>query len=307
MDTQPPRRVGYGRRSGTRRLVFYALTAVLLFIALFAWLLLGRDHAVPETERGDLASRLSTPQGFMHSGTVYTQRRGLTSILFLGLESGVEGDEQIPGAISNLRANFLLLLVIDEPSQKLELLYIDRDTMADIPLPDAPDGSATSRRARISLSTAFATSSPEGCALAARTVSGLLAGATIDNYYALDMKAISELNSYLGGLNVVIRETFSGKGEGAEVVEGVAAENPDRQARYLPAMMMLSSKAQTNLHRGRLINLANISRGYRRESILRMQGMRVTGSDGDSEFHPDADHLLEISLKLFYEPSNAGP
>ena len=102
----------------------------MLALALCVALLTG--CALADTVRGDLSNRFEEPPTLEKDGHTYQYRRGLTTILFMGIDTRLDYEAERVGFRSGGQSDFLLLLVIDEENETITPIHINRDTMTEI-------------------------------------------------------------------------------------------------------------------------------------------------------------------------------
>jgi LCP family protein required for cell wall assembly len=268
-----------------------------------------------------------------YDGTVYRQRKNLTSILLMGIDhdSGETGGQ----------ADFLQLIVIDDTSRTLKRLSIDRDTMTPITVLGVLGNRSGVRTAQVSLSHGFGDGKEQSCELTAEAVSNLLLGMPVDFYLAMNLDGIAALNDMAGGVTVTLADDFSAQdpamaqgatltlhGDQAEIYVrsrrnvgvGTNEARMVRQEQYVAKLFAqldtqmrsdqsfsgtmfdtLSPYLTTSIGRGRLINVVWLAKDYARQEKLSISGEHRVGSDGFMQFYADEASLYETVLDLFYE------
>ncbi len=283
--------------------------------------------------RGNYHERKANEATVTYNGTVYRQRKKLTSVLLMGIDhdSGESGGQ----------ADFLQLLVIDDTAETVKRLPIDRDTMTPITVLGVLGNRSGVRTAQVSLSHGFGDGKEKSCALTVEAVSNLLLGVSIDYYMAMNMDGIAALNDMAGGVTVTLADDFSTldpamikgatltlHGEQAEIYVrsrmsvgiGTNEARMTRQEQYvaklfaqLDAQMRseqnfsgtmfdtLSPYLTTDIDRGRLMNMVWLAKDYARPQPLSIVGEHRIGSDGFMQFYADEASLYAAVLDLFYE------
>lgn len=273
-------------------------------------------------------------------GEQYRPRKSITTVLLMGVD-------QDSSTVSRMyrnggQADFLRLLLIDHAEKKITQISIDRDTMTPIPILGVLGNRAGMRTAQISLSHGFGDGREQSCELTVEAVSNLLLGVPIDFYVAMNMDGISELNDYLGGVEVTLTDDFSMldpamtkgttltlMGDQAEyfvrsrmsVGVGTNEARMARQEQYISALTAkldavfgtsqsdiahvydaVASYLTTNLGRGRLINEAWATREYDKTEVIEPVGVHQVGEDGFMQFIYDEEAMKNMVLELFYIP-----
>ena len=105
---------------------FRTLTLMALCLALLC------GGALAGTVRGDLSNRFEEPPTLEKDGQTYQYRRGLETILFMGIDTRLQYDDVRAGFRSGGQSDFLLLLVIDKENETITPIHINRDVMTEI-------------------------------------------------------------------------------------------------------------------------------------------------------------------------------
>lgn len=317
------------------------LLAAAVIAAVLAGILLIGDRMEPEEveTRGSLEGRFQPTLTLEHEGKTYAhQELDYTTILFIGVDKlTLDSATMRQGG----QADFLLLMTIDRDSRQVDMLQIDRDTIAEVQVYGAFGNPAGKRRTQICLSYAFGTDPEKACQNTVKAVTELLGGIPIDHYVALDMDGMSVLNDALGGVTVTLEEDFTDldpvmkagqtirlQGQQAEyylrsrmqVGDGTNQSRMDRQATFMEeaAELLLQRMAEdadyvgellealdehleASCEDGWLISQAYGARQYERTKLARLDGEHRVGSDGFAEFHPDTNGLTEYIISTFCE------
>ncbi len=322
------------KKPGTKlKAVCVLLIAVAILLGLYRggrWLETRRNNPEP---RGNYQERKANEATVTYDGTVYRQRKNLTSILLMGIDhdSGETGGQ----------ADFLQLIVIDDTSRTLKRLSIDRDTMTPITVLGVLGNRSGVRTAQVSLSHGFGDGKEQSCELTAEAVSNLLLGMPVDFYLAMNLDGIAALNDMAGGVTVTLADDFSAQdpamaqgatltlhGDQAEIYVrsrrnvgvGTNEARMVRQEQYVAKLFAqldtqmrsdqsfsgtmfdtLSPYLTTSIGRGRLINVVWLAKDYARQETLSISGEHRVGSDGFMQFYADEASLYETVLDLFYE------
>ncbi len=172
-----------------KRLALVAVAALSTAIGVTAALLLPLPTGIASSQKGAQSSDGTSWQ----SGFQYQVGRPV-NILVMGID-------RVPGAkagskeLFNGRSDTMLLLRVDPTDESVRLLSIPRDTQVNLPT----IGTAKINDANVR----------GGAELAAKTVSGILNGVTIDRYVRVDTAAFRELVDLLGGVEVYVPQAMS--------------------------------------------------------------------------------------------------
>ena len=185
------------------------LSAILLAAAaLAAVALLNIRGNQGETIRGSLEGRLTGTPQLDIAGTQYTYNRDLVNILVMGIDRASGEDRQL-SLRSSGQADFLLLITIDEKAQTVELLHIDRDTMADITILSVLGQDVGTRPAQLCLAHGFGGTRDRSSQLTVDAVEKLLFGVPIDRYVSINMSDVGAIAGNLGGVPVIMEEDLT--------------------------------------------------------------------------------------------------
>ena len=189
---------GRGERGASKsRSKLIALCIVIVLLLLLAYQggrwLEGRNNK-PEA-RGDYTERRYASENIIDvDGVSYAKRRGITSILVMGIDRDSGTEISATDFRNGGQADFLRLIVIDNASHKIDQMQIDRDTMTPITILGVLGNKSGVRTAQISLSHGFGDGAEYSCQLTEDAVSNLLLGTDIDFYISMNLDGISALN-----------------------------------------------------------------------------------------------------------------
>ena len=322
-----------------KRTTLLLLSAVLLAAAaLAAVALLNARGNQGETIRGSLEGRLTGTPQLDIGGTQYTYNRDLVNILVMGIDRAAGEDRQL-SLRSNGQADFLLLITIDEKARTVDLLHIDRDTMADITILSVLGQDAGTRLAQICLAHGFGGTRDRSSQLTVDAVEKLLFGVPIDRYVSINMSEVGAIADSLGGIPVIMDEDLTNidpsfvQGEEVLLTGELAnrfvrnrydvsdGSNQARMARQQAFMRSFQNKLTaelakgqlaaeklydqlspylfTSLTKGYIINVLNRTRGFRVGDISTIEGLHSVSVNGFMEFHPEQSDLQNLIKATF--------
>ncbi|PSB32426.1 LCP family protein [Stenomitos frigidus] len=169
----------------------------------------------------------------------------------------VMGIDRVPGAKSgskelfNGRSDTMLMLRVDPTDDSVKLLSVPRDTQVDIPNVGVTKINDANVRG--------------GAELAAKTVSGVLNGITIDRYVRVDTEAFRELVDQLGGVEVYVPEAMSYVDKTQKLTINLAA-----------GLQTLNGNQAEQFARFRHDAYGDIGRVQRQQTLLKALLKRVT-------------------------------
>jgi LCP family protein required for cell wall assembly len=146
-----------------------------------------------------------------HDGKTYRYNSDLKNILIMGVDrSGVVTPSE--DYVSGGQTDAMFLLVIDNQNQKVSMVAINRNTVADVDVYN-PDGTfEDTLKYQICLQHAYGDGKRLSCDRTVAAVSKLFYNVPISGYMAMNMDGITILNDALGGVTVEVLETLSGYG-----------------------------------------------------------------------------------------------
>ncbi len=137
------------------------------------------------------------------NGNAYNYRDDVISILLMGIDYMANEEKWEEGTLSNGgNADVLALVILDTKTFDFDILYIPRDTIAEVIAMDPEGNYIDTISTNISTSHSYGDGGDLSCQLTADAVSGLLLGAPVNRYAALHFDAIYTLNNILGGVNI---------------------------------------------------------------------------------------------------------
>ena len=312
-------------------------------VALLLCLTLLAGGAFAKTVRGDLSDRFEEPPTLEKDGQTYQYRRGLETILFMGIDTRLQYDDERSGFRNGGQSDFLLLLVIDEENETITPIHINRDVMTEITILGVLGEEAGTVKTQLCLSHGFGDGKEQSCEYTCEAVKNLFLGIDIDYYVSMNMDAISELNDFMGGVTVTLEDDLTaydptmtaGK---TMTLHGMQAEyfvrrryyigdssnmaRMERQRVYMAELAemvyarleesadfigelfdQLQPMLVTDMARGAMINTAWAARDYALEQTRTLEGENVVGPDDHMEFHADEEALKDLVIEVFYEPA----
>ena len=137
------------------------------------------------------------------NGNAYNYRDDVISILLMGIDYMGDEENWEEGMLSNGgNADMLGLVILDTTTFDFSILYIPRDTMADVIAMDAEGNYLDTVYTNISEAHSYGDGDALSCQLTADAVSRLLLGAPVRRYAALNCNAIYTLNEIVGGVRI---------------------------------------------------------------------------------------------------------
>lgn len=316
--------------------IFLAGTGLVLLAgsAGLVWKSMGEEEIPSEyVENG------TEQDGVLYDGKKYRYNDHLSNYLFMGIDTRekVEGYETQRDAG---QADALFLVSMDRAEQKLQILTIPRDTMAQIEAFNPSGKSLGMTEDHINLQYAFGDGKTKSCELMKTAVSNLLYQIPIQGYCSMNMDGIPILTELVGGVEVTVpddslQEVYPEFTEGAKVT--LTKENTEQFVRYRDITESQSALVRSERQKvfleaylERVQQIASgdpgiVTRIYEGvqdymvsnmgtdvfaqllEASLKnvpeshsLPGEGTVGQDFD-EFHVEEDALYELVLRMFYK------
>lgn len=271
-------------------------------------------------------------------GNNYVLKQDVETYLFLGLDKFET--EEIVSYNNDKRADFLMLLVVDNKNSEFSALHINRDTMTDFNVLGVAGDKIGSVNKQIALSHTYGNGKEISCRNTANAVSNLLNGIKIDHYVSVTMDAVPKITDLVGGVEVEVLDDFSGVDDtlvaGQKVLltgehalnyvrtrynlDDSSNENRmKRQKQYLEALyskikqsfeqnadfidnsvLELTEYTVSDCSVNRLQTLGERISTFEFVGIKDFEGEYVVG-EKYMEFYPDKQSITATNVELFYE------
>ena len=330
-------------RRTRKRLYIKTLIFMLVILLMFAAIIVfdRYEKSTREASYGNLDERFAK-DNITYNGAEYTPKTGLTTFLFMGIDTSEETGAYNGAYRSGGQCDFLMLTIIDTHNKSVTRLQIDRDTIAPITVLGVLGNDLGTSEHQICLAHGFGDGKEQSCQFTVDAVQRLLNGVEIDGYYAMNLDGIPQLNELLGGVTVKIEDDFSAidpsMAPGAEVTlhgdqtelfvrrrvdigDGTNFSRMRRQRQFMNNAITLAFERikqdnkffntllnglepyiTTDITRGRMINEGNRAAAFTVGETIYPEGEYALGDDGFMEFRADKEALTELVLELFYEP-----
>lgn len=143
-----------------------------------------------------------------YDGKEFIKDKNTETFLVLGLD---KYDQSATDSYNNeMRADFLMLFVLDNANKTCEAIHINRDTMTAVKKLDITGVTESTAVKQIALAYEEGNGKESSCQNTADAVSGLLMGMKIDNYASVTMDVVPFFNDLVGGVTVTVLDDFSG-------------------------------------------------------------------------------------------------
>lgn len=316
------------------KLIVCLLAVLALFLGAVICLSLWEEGS-PGTASGDEGE--PGIEKVLYNGEWYRQRRGIETLLVLGIDKYTDFDGPVQGDYE--QSDFLMLLIVDKKNESCAALHINRDTMVDYEMLKDNGQSAGTAHGQITLAHAYGGNPGMRCRNTMKSVSSLLYGTKIDHYMSLTMDGVMLLNDLIGGVTVEVMTDMTQvdpsfvKGEevtlkGEKMLKYVRARKGvgdssnlgrmERQAQYLEALQdklsggvlgqdfldkalsEINPYMESDCSVEKLSELSESLGAYGVSEYLNIEG-EADDSGRYVEFNPDEEALQRLVMDRFYE------
>lgn len=324
------------KRSNTKKLAFFFGVLILVPVFLISgFRILEPTVSFPGENQGEAIEKKTITR----NGVDYFPRQDITVLMILGIDDAGSardsGNDRNPGM-----ADLVALVIFDEKAQMYDVLYLNRDTMLDVPVPGMDGKQAGSSYGQLALAHSYGSGLEDSCENTVKAVSDFLGGIRIDYYMSVPMDAIAMLNDAVGGVRVLVKDDFSEvdptitmgemilRGDQAisflRTRQGLGEQlNISRIQRlevYIDGFMeafrraldaklgfavnlfeQVDSYMVSNCPVSTLYSMISHYEGYKLREFVTPEGENDRGAEC-CEFYADEEKLDELILRLFYAP-----
>lgn len=322
------------RRNSAKKIASFCVILILVLVMIFSGLQILESTVfysdqVPEQTRESKTVEVN--------GVEYFPRQDITVVMALGIDQNGPVAASA-GYINPGAADMVMLLIFDEKNANCRVLYLNRDTMLELPVLGIGGKQAGTYYGQLALAHTYGSGLEDSCENTRQAVSDFLNGIHIDYYVAMNMDAISILNDAVGGVKVTVTDDFSQidptiqmgemilRGEQSvnfvrtrkDVGDQLNISRIERQKAYIEGFVdafrarqstefILSTYEDVAPYLVSDCSVNTISgmvsryEGYEIVEIVTPEGENVLGEEY-YEFYVDEEKLDELILRLFYAP-----
>ena len=323
------------KREKIKNAAYLVVILILVFVFLISGLRILESTVLHDHEQQQELNKKTV----VRNGIEYFPRQDITVILVMGIdqEGPVEGSDY---HYNEGAADLVMLLIFEQETEACSILYLNRDTMLEMPVLGIDGRPAGESYGQLALAHTYGNGLEDSCENVKKTVSGFLYGLQIDYYVSMNMDAIALLNDAVGGVTVNVTEDFSQVDPtitmGQVTLRGKQAINYVRTRKNVGDQLNLSRiERQKDYIQGFLdsfrlsmekdaaflvetyeeiapyvvsdcstTTISNVLSHYQNYEISRIvtpEGENVLGEEY-YEFHVDEEALDALILDLFYRP-----
>lgn len=166
-----------------------------------------------------------------YEGKEYLYNTDIKTYLMMGVD--IDGPvQQSSDYTQGGQSDALFLLVVNNKTQQLQVISINRNTMTDIELCDEDGIDMGPLKTQICLQHAFGDGKRLSCSKTVDAVSGLFQNIPISGYLAMNMGGIPQMNDAVGGVEVTVQQDISFPKAGVDLKKGKKVTLDGTQAYY---------------------------------------------------------------------------
>lgn len=143
-----------------------------------------------------------------YQGKVYAYNEDVMTFLIMGIDKNSEAVEVEEGTNGG-QADALFLAVMNPHKKSIEVVGVNRNTMADVEIYNEMGAYVTTTKAQIAVQHGFGNGVQESCEYQKKAVANLFYNLPIHGYAAINMSAIPTINDAVGGVDVTVLEDLS--------------------------------------------------------------------------------------------------
>ena len=274
------------------------------------------------------------------NGVDYILNENIQCLLLIGLDK-FDYDRDDTGYYNDQQADFNMLFVIDNEKHTYSAIHLNRDSMTNINVLGVAGEKIDTFEGQLALAHTYGNGREVSCRNTADAVSELLNGIAIERYISVTMDAVPVITDLVGGVEVEIKDDFSGVDDSLVMGETVTLNGEQsltfvrsrygledssnstrmlRQQEYLSSLfevfsekakadeqfilnasMELSDFIVSNYSVTQIENLVSTLCDYEFEQVYSLEGEYKTGEEF-LEFYPSDENIQRLLIELLYVP-----
>ena len=174
------------------------------------------DISVPikDDSGKDAAKVMDSGRMIKYGGKTYRLNEDIMTVTFIGY------NEDEVGESDNYMADAIYVAAIDDYTGKTTILGVSRDTMLDVDIFSADGKYMNTEKTQLSYAYSYGNDQVPGGKNVNTSLTRLFFGMPMNNYFAIDMASLEELNDAVGGVTLTSKMTFVSKETGQTVNKG---------------------------------------------------------------------------------------
>jgi len=192
------------KRKGAGKVAYLCVILILVLVMIYSGLQVLESTVFRNADQDDAY----VSKTIIRDGIEYFPRQDVTVLMVLGIDRF--GEVEDSDSYNNTGdADMVTLLVFDEARRVCDVLYLNRDTMLEMPVLGVGGKEAGTFYGQLALSHTYGSGLADSCENVKKTLEAFLTGLRVDYYVSMHMDAISILNDAVGGVTVTVTEDFS--------------------------------------------------------------------------------------------------
>ncbi len=174
------------------------------------------DISIPLKEKDgkDSADVMDKGRTIKYGGKTYRLNEDIMTVTFIGF------NEEETGENNQYMADAIYITAIDDHTGKTTILGVSRDTMLDVDVYSVEGKLIDTEKKQLSYAYSYGNEKVKGGQNVNISLSRLFFGLPLNNYFAIDMASLEELNDAIGGVTLVSKMTFESQEYGRTIEEG---------------------------------------------------------------------------------------
>ena len=271
---------------------------------------------------------------------IYEYNDDIMTFLIMGIDKK-DKLETVENGGQKGQADAVFLVVMNPHNKKVDLIAVNRDTMADVEVYGQSGAYSGTVKAQIALQHAYGDGKDKSARLMEKAVSALLYQLPIHGYLAVNMDGIPTINDIIGGVEVECLQDLTAADPALSAGDTVRLEGEtafwyvkyrdtdvfesnrhrlERQAQYLQGFIeqaraafkkdvtlpltlfqKLSPYMTTDIKADEVTYLATTAASYAFSGEIHMLEGETRMGEVYEEFYPDEDALHQLVIDIFYE------
>lgn len=161
-----------------------------------------------------------------YKGDSYVFNNDIAALTLIGVDNGHGPDKDLK------MADAIYVLAINTKNGKVKILNISRDIITDVNIYSQEGGFIGTERTQIAYSNAYSEKGSTGGYNTNTSVSRLMFGLPMENYFEINLNGVTALNDAVGGVKVTSALTFTSPEDGRTINEGEEVTLHGREAEY---------------------------------------------------------------------------
>ena len=161
-----------------------------------------------------------------YKGDSYVFNNDIAALTLIGVDNGHGPDKDLK------MADAIYVLAINTKNGKVKILNISRDIITDVNVYSQEGAFIDTERIQIAYSNAYCEKGSTGGYNTNTSVSRLMFGLPMENYFEINLNGVTTLNDAVGGVKVTSALTFTSPEDGRTINEGEEVTLHGREAEY---------------------------------------------------------------------------